>query len=203
MWDLSSLTRDWTHVPCIARQILNHWTTREVPRVFFCLSNLWSLGAFFYQFLKWHISFDLEFLELIDTIVSAFFLLNPSSGVYKIWGPLTSGLFIIFMVKVKVAQSCLTLCNPTDCTIHGTILARILEWVAYSLLQGIFPTQGLNSGLPHCRRILYQLSHQESPRTLEWVANPFSSRSSQPRNQTRVSCIAGRFFTSWATREPL
>ena len=36
---------------------------------------------------------------------------------------------------------------------------------------------------------------------LEWVAYPFSSGSSQPRNQTRVSCIAGWFFTSWATRE--
>ena len=31
MWDLSSLTRDWACVPCIARQILNHWTIREVP----------------------------------------------------------------------------------------------------------------------------------------------------------------------------
>ena len=47
-----------------------------------------------------------------------------------------------------------------------------------SLLQGIFPTQGSNPGLPHCRRILYQLSHQESPRILEWVADPFSSGSS-------------------------
>ena len=37
-----------------------------------------------------------------------------------------------------------------------------------SLLQGSFPTQGLNPGLPHCRRILYQLSHKGSPRTLEW-----------------------------------
>ena len=32
-----------------------------------------------------------------------------------------------------------------------------------SLLQGIFPTQGLNPGLPHCRQILYWLSHQGSP----------------------------------------
>ena len=39
-----------------------------------------------------------------------------------------------------------------------------------SLLQGIFPTQELNPGLLHCRRILYQLSHKGSPRTLEWVA---------------------------------
>ena len=44
-----------------------------------------------------------------------------------------------------------------------------------SLLQGIFPTQGSNLGLPHCRQILYQLSHQGSPRTLEWGACPFSS----------------------------
>ena len=39
---------------------------------------------------------------------------------------------------------------------------------------GIFPTQELNPGLPHCRQILYQLSHQESPRIQEWVAHPFS-----------------------------
>ena len=67
-----------------------------------------------------------------------------------------------------------------------------------SLLQGIFPTQGLNPGLLHCRWILYQLSHKGSPRILEWVAYPFSRESSQPRNQTGVSCIAGRFFTNWA-----
>ena len=40
---------------------------------------------------------------------------------------------------------------------------RILERVSHSLLQGIFPTQGWNLGLPHCRRILYRLSHQGSP----------------------------------------
>ena len=41
------------------------------------------------------------------------------------------------------------------------------------------------------------LSHRGSPRILEWIAYPFSSESSQPRNWTRVSCIAGRFFTNW------
>ena len=70
-----------------------------------------------------------------------------------------------------------------------------------SLLQGIFPTEGVNPSLPHCRWILYQLSHQGSPWILEWVTYPFSSRSSWPRNWTRVSCVAGGFFTSWATRE--
>ena len=70
-----------------------------------------------------------------------------------------------------------------------------------SLFQGIFPTQGSNPGLLHCRQILYQLSHQGSPRIVEWVAYPFSSGSSRPRNWTGVSCIAGKFFTNWALRE--
>ena len=71
-----------------------------------------------------------------------------------------------------------------------------------SLFQGIFPTQGSNPGLLHCRQILYQLSHKGSPRILEWVAYPLSSRSSRPRNQTGVSCIAvGFFFTNWAIKE--
>ena len=67
-----------------------------------------------------------------------------------------------------------------------------------SLLQGIFPTQGLNPGLPQCRQILYQLSHKGSWRILKRVAYPFSCRSSWPRNQTRVSCVAGSSLPSWA-----
>ena len=62
-----------------------------------------------------------------------------------------------------------------------------------SLLQGIFPTQGLNPGLPHRRQILYQLSHKGSPRILEWVAYSFSSGSSRHRNWTR-----GRDWTNTA-----
>ena len=72
-----------------------------------------------------------------------------------------------------------------------------------SLLQGIFPTQGLNPGIPHCRQILYLLNHKGNPRILGWVAYPFSSKSSQPRNWTRVSCIAGGFFTNWAMKGSL
>ena len=73
-----------------------------------------------------------------------------------------------------------------------------------SLLQGVFPTQGSNPGLPHCRQILYQLSHKGSPRILGWIVTySFSRVSSWPRNRTRVSCIAGRFFTNWTMREAL
>ena len=72
---------------------------------------------------------------------------------------------------------------------------------SHSILQGIFPTHGSNPGLPHCRHIFYQLSHKGSPRILEWVAYPFSSESSRPRNWIRVSCNAGGFFTNWDNRE--
>ena len=69
-------------------------------------------------------------------------------------------------MKSEVTQSCLTLCDPVDCSppgssLHGILQARILEWVAIS----------------------------------------FSRGSSWPRDQTQVSCIAGRRFNLWATRE--
>ena len=69
-----------------------------------------------------------------------------------------------------------------------------------SFFQEIFPTQGSNPGLPHCRQILHQVSHKGSPRILEWIAYPFSSGSSWPRSQPGVSSIAGGFFLNWAIR---
>ena len=63
-------------------------------------------------------------------------------------------------VKVKVVQSCPTLCNFMDYLVHGILQAKILEWVAF----------------------------------------PFSRESSQHRDWTQVSCLAGGFFTSWARR---
>ena len=91
---------------------------------------------------------------------------------------------LLICLWVKVAQSCLTPCDPMD--IHGCPghPGQNTGVGSLSLLQGIFPTQGSNLGLPSCRQILYQLSHKGSPRRLEWVAYPFSSRSSWPRNWT-------------------
>ena len=89
-----------------------------------------------------------------------------------------------------------------DYTVHGILRPEYWNG-SHSLLQGIFPTQGSNLGLLHCREILYQLSHRGSPRILEWVVYPFSSRFSQLRNRIGISCLAGRFFTSWAIKEGL
>ena len=109
-------------------------------------------------------------------------------------------------VLCLVTQSCPTLCKSMDCSppgssVHGDSLGKNTGVGCHALLQGVFSTQGLNPGLPHCRQILYHLSHWGNPRILEWVAYPFSRGSSWSRNQTGVSCTAGEFFTSWATRE--
>ena len=99
-------------------------------------------------------------------------------------------------LKVLVTQSCLTLCDPMNCSLPGSSVhgfpqeKMTLEWVVipfsrgwerkwekmmkewndtgvgcHSLLQGIFPTQGLNLGFLHCRQILYHLTAREAPIT--------------------------------------
>ena len=67
-----------------------------------------------------------------------------------------------------VAQSSPTPYAPLDCSppgssVHGISQARVLEWGSHSLLQGIFPTQGSNPGLLHCRQILEHLDYQRRP----------------------------------------
>ena len=69
-------------------------------------------------------------------------------------------------IKMKVTQSCPTLCDPMNCSLPGSFALGILQ-----------------------------------ARILEWVAVLFSRVSSQPSNQTQLSCIEGEFFTIWATRE--
>ena len=77
-----------------------------------------------------------------------------------------------------IAQSCPTLFDP-----HGLQPSRLLcPWNSqgknngvgsHSLFQGIFPTQGLNLDLPHCREILYCLSLQGSPHRNKHIFTKF------------------------------
>ena len=71
--------------------------------------------------------------------------------------------------------------SPPGSPVYGDYPGKNTGVCCHALLQGIFPTQGSNPGLPHCSWILHRLSHQGCPRILEWVAYPLSSRSSQPR----------------------
>ena len=75
----------------------------------------------------------------------------------------------------RYAQSYLTLCDPMDCSppgsiVHGILQARMLVWVGHAFLQGIFLTQGLNSGLLHHMQVLYHLSHQGIPKRQTFYA---------------------------------
>ena len=64
-------------------------------------------------------------------------------------------------------------CGPPALLSMGILQARKLEWVAISFSREL-PNPGIEPSLPHCKRILYHLSHQRSPRILQWIAYPFS-----------------------------
>ena len=151
MWDLSSLTRDWTHFPCTGRQILNQRTTREVPQL-----------PVFKAVIIW------DFLSHSYCNSNCYKHENVSQTVMK--GGKRKGKYSEqkkdSKVKVLVTQLCLTLWDSMDCSplgspVHGLLQVRIL------------------GGL-----------------TL-----PSPGESSQPWDWTWVSCIAGRFFIIWASRE--
>ena len=110
--------------------------------------------------------------------------------------------FLLQCMKVKseseVAQSCLTLSDPMDCsppgsTVHGIFQARVLEWGAIdecNCCVQLFATP-------------WTIQFMEFSRLEYWSGLPFPSpgQSYQPRDQTQVSHFTGGFFTSWATRE--
>ena len=84
-------------------------------------------------------------------------------------------LFHFLSELCLVTRSCLTFCYPIDCSppgssVHGDPTGKNTGVGCHALLQGIFPIQGSNPGLPHCRRILYQLSHQGSPVIICWIS---------------------------------
>ena len=71
------------------------------------------------------------------------------------------------MCYALVTHSCVTLCDPMYCSlpgssVHGDTPDKNTGVGCHALLQVIFPTQGSNPGLPHCKQILYYMSHQGS-----------------------------------------
>ena len=128
-------------LPVFGMQNLSHWTTKQVPM---CVLDMNLITKLSFSAKSWWPILNLPILGPnlnIDTSLS----FPPMLTLWK--------------VKVKLTQSCPTLCDPMD---YGILQARILEWVAFSFTRG----------------------------------------SSQPRNRTQVSRIAGILFTSWATGKP-
>ena len=89
--------------------------------------------------------------------------------------------------EVKVTQLCPTLWNTKDHTVHGIFQARILEWVAFPFSRA--SSQELNTGLLHCRQILYQLSYRGSPRIPERVAYPFLLQQIFPTQESNLGLL--------------
>ena len=156
---------------------------------------LWTLGCM--------CLFELEFLSFPD-ICSRVGLLDHAVTLFLDFAKI-SQLKIDFTCKVVkidfmtenrsvVSYSLRSygLYSPWNSPGHNTGVGSL------SLLQGSSQPRDQKQVLSHCRRILYQLSHQGSLKILEWEACSSSSRSSWPRNRTGVSCIAGGFFTNWA-----
>ena len=139
------------------------------------------------------------------------FLIN---NIHNFWVTLIAACSLIS--KVKVTQSCLTLCDLTDCSllgssVHGILQARILEWVTIpspgdlsnpgieprspTLQEDSLPSE--SPGKPYvkvpqlcltlCDPMDYTVHEILQARVLEWVAFPFSTGSSQPRDWTQVS----------------
>ena len=129
---------------------LSHWQTKP------CLSCSAFLPS---SILRW-LLFDLSAVS--GPFTPLCFFISYFYG----WNGFPSLLYLVKMLKVLVTQSCLTLCDPIDCSPPDFYAPGILQ-----------------------------------ERTLGWAAIPFSRGSSQARDQTWVSFIAGGFFIVWATGE--
>ena len=184
----SSQTRNWTHVPCIGRQILNHWTTRGMPPALFKSLNYNILvfeRCFYIICSKGPSHFHITLLTSRKTSslkisgsreIKAFLEEQWKTKLIKIQASLVLVLtkplrrrkanHFILLCLVLVTQSCPTLhyrmdYSPPGSSVHGILQARVLEWIVVS----------------------------------------FSRGSSWFRNWTQVSYIIGGCFTVWATRE--
>ena len=202
-----SWPRDWTRVSCTAGRFFTNWARREAHIINTIINSM----AWVNKFNQLKCSFEIDIL-LPQSFKMKSFLLKEVNQLDQHGCKYYREMFSWYSMQLKESES-----------VSHSVVSNSLQphWLyspwnspgqntgmsSLSLLQGSSqprdPTQGYNPGLSHCRQILHQLSHKGSPRILEWVACPFSSRSSQHRNKSRVSCVAGGFFTNWAIREAL
>ena len=248
----SSWTRDWTHVSCIGRQILNHWTTRQVPETIVLFSPFLPL-LFSPGLLRViHMCTIQTYLTWISPGVLNCFYLSPHQyllvlkmlkksvlmgqetlvqfsylpyidcvALGQVTSPCQDSVFPISKMKGydSVRSPILSYCKSLSCHLkwsqNCSVVSNSLQphglyspWnspgqntgvASLSLLQGIFPTQGSNPGLLHCRQILYQLNTREAKNTgvdslslLQWIFP------TQESNQGLLHW--GGIFTNWALR---
>ena len=163
----SSQTRDLTRVSSIGRQTLHQWATREASQNFSVFTNWISVP--FKHLLPILLPQPLAPAILLSISVD----LTPLRTSCK-WDPANHATFVLWlasllslMLLMLVAQSCPTLCNLMDCSTPGSswpwnFLGKNTGMSCHFLLQEIFPIQGSNPGLLHCKRILYLWATREA-----------------------------------------
>ena len=182
----SSQTRDRTLVPCTGRQILYCWASREALlfrflKPWFALFKSFWFG-FWYSYIinlsriPWVLQMQcpLSYLRAFSHVASLAWVIFPLSTLldnssYDLWVSGSGQLFSQFMSEwVKVAQPCPTLCDPVDCnpagfSVHGILQAKILEWLGIPFSRGSFWLRDWTRVSSISGRLLYHLSHEESP----------------------------------------
>ena len=103
------------------------------------------------------------------------------------------------LVKVKVAQSCLTVCNPREYAVHGFLQTRILEWVAFPFSRDL-PNPGIEPGSPTLQADALTSEPPGSPGILEWRACSFSRASPDPGNGREVQAPPYSVSKCWDSR---
>ena len=125
-------------------------------------------------------------------------LFSPASGTQSPRATATTLFVVPFRVCVLTSSGLpltelmpreLVACLSSAWAVIGSGLWLVVQWC-------LTPCKPVDCSLPGC-----SIHGILQARILEWVAMPFPGGSSWPTNLTRVSCIAGRLFTSWATRE--
>ena len=180
------------HVPCsVLRQtlpILNCYNN-SIKKLPFLFSSLWrNQGS-----------------ERLSNLCNVTQLMCGKNEYVKImWIFYVINSFVKAAVLCLVTQWCPTLCDPMDCClpgafVHGDSPGKNTGVGSHAFLQGIFPTQGFNPGLSHCRWILYHLSHQGSPKYWASLSLHQWNFLSQELNWILLHCRW--ILTNWATRE--
>ena len=163
----------WALVSCIQPGLVICFTLDSILKTYFLINpTLFILKSFNCTFWQWFIRKILPFLNLFRLLlwrkpVSLLRTLIKDTDKEFIWTlSLVSGTELL---TSEVARSCPTLCDLMDCSLPGSSIHEIFQVKStgagcHFLLQGVFPTQGSNPGLPHGRQMLYRLN-EGSPQT--------------------------------------
>ena len=129
--------------------------------IFTCI-NSWGLEKYdLSQGVNWTWKFSKKYCNIIDPQLN-------SALVIPVTDPYGNSSSLLHMCPSVLSQSCLTLCDPMDCSppgssVHADSPGKNTGVGCHALLQGIFPNQGSNLGLLYWGQILYHVSHQEAP----------------------------------------